>query len=92
MYCSNVIRTVKSERMMSTGQGMSCTGKERNVRHLVGQPERGCLEFVGGDGEILLRRTLYSGSQYFCTIEAGETYGLLLRKIYCIELNKYKDI
>ena len=47
---------------MSTGQGMSCMGKERNVRHLVGHPERGCLEDVGGDGEILLRRTLYRGS------------------------------
>jgi hypothetical protein len=39
---------------MSTGQGMSCMRKERNVRHLVGQPERGCLEDVDGDGEILL--------------------------------------
>ena len=57
-----MIRTVKSERMMSTGQGMSCMGKQRNVRHLVGHPERGCLEDVGGDGEILLRRTLYRGS------------------------------
>jgi len=33
-----VIRTAKSEGM-STGQGTPCMGKERNVRHLVGQPE-----------------------------------------------------
>ena len=47
-------------------------GKERNVRHLVGQPERGCLEDVGEDREILLRRILYRGSQYFCTIDPFE--------------------
>jgi hypothetical protein len=57
---------------MSTGKSMFCMGKERNVRHLVGQPERGCSENVGGNGEILLRQTLYRDSQYFCTIDPFE--------------------
>lgn len=51
-------------------------GKERNVRHLVGQPERGCLEHVAGDGAIYIicfdvsvRRIAHVEDDYF--VETG---------------------